>query len=53
MSQPMPDPARNIHQLLAFYLEAGVDCALARSVTRMPKHSETMSEKLISPAAIR
>src|SRR5882672_9564597 len=29
MSQPMPDPAPNIHQLLAFYLEAGVDCALA------------------------
>jgi len=29
MSQLMPDPAPNIHQLLAFYLEAGVDCALA------------------------
>ncbi len=29
MSQPMPEPAPNIHQLLAFYLEAGVDCALA------------------------
>src|SRR5712672_999718 len=29
MSQPMPDPAPNIAQLLAFYLEAGVDCALA------------------------
>src|SRR5713101_2378781 len=25
----MPEPAPNIHQLLAFYLEAGVDCALA------------------------
>ena len=24
-----PDPAPTIHQLLAFYLEAGVDCALA------------------------
>jgi uracil-DNA glycosylase len=29
MSQLVPDPAPNIHQLLAFYLEAGVDCALA------------------------
>jgi uracil-DNA glycosylase len=28
--EPMtPDPLPNIHQLLAFYLEAGVDCALA------------------------
>jgi uracil-DNA glycosylase len=24
-----PDPLPNVHQLLAFYLEAGVDCALA------------------------
>jgi DNA polymerase len=24
----MPDPAPTIHQLLAFYLEAGIDCAL-------------------------
>src|SRR5437879_13160930 len=24
----IPDPAPNIRQLLAFYLEAGVDCAL-------------------------
>src|SRR5882724_6462802 len=24
-----PDPAPSVHQLLAFYLEAGVDCALA------------------------
>src|SRR5258707_15488639 len=23
-----PDPAPSVHQLLAFYLEAGVDCAL-------------------------
>ncbi|HEY8333065.1 MAG TPA: uracil-DNA glycosylase, partial [Tardiphaga sp.] len=23
-----PDPAPTVHQLLAFYLEAGVDCAL-------------------------
>jgi uracil-DNA glycosylase family 4 len=29
MSQPSPDPAPNVAQLLAFYLEAGVDCALA------------------------
>jgi uracil-DNA glycosylase len=28
MSQPLPEPAPNIAQLLAFYLEAGVDCAL-------------------------
>ncbi|MGA9091749.1 MAG: uracil-DNA glycosylase, partial [Bradyrhizobium sp.] len=24
----MPDPAPTVQQLLAFYLEAGVDCAL-------------------------
>jgi uracil-DNA glycosylase family 4 len=28
MSLPAPEPAPNIAQLLAFYLEAGVDCAL-------------------------
>ena len=28
MSQPSPEPAPNVAQLLAFYLEAGVDCAL-------------------------
>ena len=28
MSLPTPDPAPNAAQLLAFYLEAGVDCAL-------------------------
>ena len=25
----IPEPAPNLRQLLAFYLEAGVDCALA------------------------
>jgi uracil-DNA glycosylase len=29
MSSLTPEPAPDIHQLLAFYLEAGVDCALA------------------------
>jgi uracil-DNA glycosylase family 4 len=30
MSQPLPDPrAPSVRELLAFYLEAGVDCALA------------------------
>src|SRR5215471_15718575 len=29
MSQMMPDPAPSVRELLAFYLEAGVDCALA------------------------
>src|SRR6266849_4265832 len=29
MSQLTPDPAPSVHQLLAFYLEAGVDCALS------------------------
>jgi uracil-DNA glycosylase len=29
MSQLSPDPAPSVAQLLAFYLEAGVDCALA------------------------
>jgi uracil-DNA glycosylase family 4 len=28
MSQTAPEPAPNVSQLLAFYLEAGVDCAL-------------------------
>jgi DNA polymerase len=28
MSQMMPDPAPSVRELLAFYLEAGVDCAL-------------------------
>jgi uracil-DNA glycosylase len=28
MSQAAPDPAPDVRQLLAFYLEAGVDCAL-------------------------
>jgi len=28
MSQTAPEPAPNVAQLLAFYLEAGVDCAL-------------------------
>jgi uracil-DNA glycosylase len=28
MSQAVPEPVPNIRQLLAFYLEAGVDCAL-------------------------
>src|SRR5690242_16953415 len=28
MSLPAPDPAPNVAQLLAFYLEAGVDCAM-------------------------
>src|SRR6185436_16706391 len=27
----IPEPAPNIRQLLAFYLEAGVDCALAEA----------------------
>jgi len=29
MSLPAPDPAPNVAQLLAFYLEAGVDCAIS------------------------
>src|SRR2546430_1276516 len=29
MSTMASDPTPNVHQLLAFYLEAGVDCALA------------------------
>jgi len=28
MSQPLSDPPPTVRQLLAFYLEAGVDCAL-------------------------
>src|SRR4029077_4122887 len=28
MSQMLPDPAPSVRELLSFYLEAGVDCAL-------------------------
>ena len=31
MSQTFPEPAPNVAQLLAFYLEAGVDCALGEA----------------------
>ena len=39
MSQILPDPAPNVAQLLAFYLEAGVDCALGEQpVDRLALH---------------
>src|ERR1019366_9453464 len=49
-----PDPAPNVQQLLAFYLEAGVDCALTdEPVNRMsdpdiiPVSSETALPKAL------
>jgi uracil-DNA glycosylase len=57
----MPDPAPTVQQLLAFYLEAGVDCALTEEpVNRLsdpdnvPGRSEMMPSRPIitAPAAI-
>jgi uracil-DNA glycosylase family 4 len=60
MSQPSPDPAPNVAQLLAFYLEAGVDCALAEEpVDRLadpdiaPAPRETATAQPVRPAPTR
>src|SRR5450755_1795648 len=60
MSQPSPDPAPNVAQLLAFYLEAGVDCALAEEpVDRLadpdiaPAPRETATAQSVRPAPTR
>ncbi len=57
MSQPSPDPAPNVAQLLAFYLEAGVDCALGEEpVDRLadpdiaPTPRETAAAQPVRPA---
>ena len=57
----MPDPAPTVQQLLAFYLEAGVDCALTEEpVNRLsdpdivPGRSEMIPSRPVisAPAAI-
>jgi uracil-DNA glycosylase len=53
MSQLMPEPAPNVAQLLAFYLEAGVDCALsAEPVNRLvdPELAPVVSAPPPAPA---
>jgi uracil-DNA glycosylase len=45
MSQLTPDPAPSVHQLLAFYLEAGVDCALSEEPVNR------LADPYIAPAA--
>jgi uracil-DNA glycosylase len=60
MSQPSPDPAPTVAQLLAFYLEAGVDCALGEEpVDRLadpdiaPAPRETAAAQPVRPALTR
>jgi DNA polymerase len=46
-----PDPAPTVHQLLAFYLEAGVDCALAdEPVNRLVDVDVKLAREPAAPA---
>src|SRR6185295_227026 len=45
----IPEPAPNVRQLLAFYLEAGVDCALAEE----PLDRLSEPDTPIAPAPVR
>src|SRR6266545_467955 len=45
----IPEPAPNVRQLLAFYLEAGVDCAL----TEEPVDRLSEPDAPIAPAPVR
>jgi uracil-DNA glycosylase len=47
MSQTAPEPAPNVAQLLAFYLEAGVDCALGEELVNR------LADPDLAPAAPR
>jgi uracil-DNA glycosylase family 4 len=47
MSQAAPEPAPDVAQLLAFYLEAGVDCALA------DEPANRLAEPELAPAPAR
>ena len=50
MSQALPEPAPNVAQLLAFYLEAGVDCALDEApVNRLAEHEPPAPREVASP----
>src|ERR1700749_4926172 len=45
MSQAAPDGAPNVRQLLAFYLEAGVDCALTHEpANRLARPGAALAE---------
>jgi uracil-DNA glycosylase family 4 len=53
MSQPAPEPAPNVAQLLAFYLEAGVDCALGEEpVNRLADLAPTPAPRETPPAPV-
>lgn len=48
----MPDPAPTVHQLLAFYLEAGVDCAVTDTpVNRLSDDGADIRQPAETPAA--
>ena len=48
-----PDPLPNVHQLLAFYLEAGVDCALAEEpANRLRDPEAAPKEAAANPASL-
>jgi uracil-DNA glycosylase family 4 len=50
MSQALPEPAPNVAQLLAFYLEAGVDCALNEApVDRLVEHEPPAPREVTPP----
>jgi uracil-DNA glycosylase family 4 len=54
MSQLSPDPAPSVAQLLAFYLEAGVDCALAEEpVNRLAEPDVAPALRETTPAPAR
>jgi uracil-DNA glycosylase family 4 len=47
MSQSMPDAAPNVRQLLAFYLEAGIDCALGEEPINRLADAEPAVRKVV------
>ena len=50
MSQALPEPAPNVAQLLAFYLEAGIDCALDEApVNRLAEHEPPAPREVTPP----
>jgi uracil-DNA glycosylase len=56
MSQVLPEPTPNVAQLLAFYLEAGVDCALGdEPVDRLaePEAAPAAVPRAAQPQAVR
>jgi uracil-DNA glycosylase len=53
MSPPISEPAPNLAQLLAFYLEAGVDCALGdEPVDRLAEPEPASAIREVPPAPI-